>query len=285
MKTTGKILVLAISFIIAIAAVMVYAKTQVEPPTALKQANQYDADLRSCIAALAQADGYLQEDSIFAVTSDRIGIFAGQEKISETDADRNTDALLSRYVPLFLKRSFGKFLLSSWSDADHDYMLAAIARIRAVRHCDNTVAATRMAQDSLSEIVNIIGRYRKARALSRHTAFRGIGNAQSVISQARQYAKDPWLSHCTGLVEALSSVRSGIALSHYNYLVGQVLKMAQYRSYSQSYYENSLVPQVDAALTEYENRASALYGSRRNVEDLWSMAKNYYDEALSYYEN
>ncbi|WP_300726131.1 hypothetical protein [uncultured Bacteroides sp.] len=285
MRTTSKIIILAISIIVAIAAVMIYAKTQVEPPVASKHTNQYNMDLNLCFASFAEVDDYLQEDSIFSVTSDRISVFAQQNKLSTAEVDKNTDALLKIYVPLFLKRSFNRFLLSDWRDDDHNYMLSQIVAIREVCHTDGSMAVSSSASDSLSIIESIIGRYRKARTLARQTQFRGVANAQSVISQANQFAKDPWLSHCSNLVNSLRAMKSNIAQSHYNYIVGQVQQMTQYRYYSQDYYDNTIVPHVDAALTEYEKKAAALYGTRRNVDDLWARARSYYNDATDYYEN
>ena len=123
------------------------------------------------------------------------------------------------------------------------------------------------------------------RRISRSTSFTSVSNAQSVISQARQFANDKYLSNCTDLKNALNSVRNEIAQSHYRYISAQVEKLSQYRYFSQSYYDNTLVPQVDAAVTEYDNKAAALYGKKQSVEPLWARARSYYNQASSYYNN
>lgn len=284
MRKTSKIIVLTISIIAAIAAVMVYAKTRVEPPVPSKYTNQYITDLNSCLDSFTKVDDYTQEDSLFSVTTDRIYVFAQQNKLSTTEADKKMDALLKIYIPLFLKRCFNKFLLADWQDDDHNYMLRQIAVIKNIKHTDDSKAVSSVTLDSLSTIEGIIGRYRKARILAKYTRFSGVENAQRVISQADQFAKDTWLSHCSSLVNSLRAVKSNIEQSHYNYVVGQVERMSQYTYYSQDYYDNTLVPQVDAAITEYENKAAALYGTRRNVDDLWARARSYYNDATSYYE-
>ena len=63
-----------------------------------------------------------------------------------------------------------------------------------------------------------------------------------------------------------------------------VEKLSQYRYYSKDYYDNSLVPQVDAAVSEYDNKASALYGSKKNVDALWNRAKAYYNDASLFFQ-
>lgn len=283
MKTTIKTLMLTISIIAAIAAIMVYAKTQVKPPVSLKQTNQYISDLNSSIASFSQVEGQRYEDSIFLVTLDRIAVFTQQNKLNITEADTNKDRLLEHYVPLFLQHSFDKFRTANWIDSVHNYMLKQIAIIKAVKHNDNSIVASKAAIDSLSMVEGIITRYRKARLLAMHTGFNGVENARNVISQVGQLAKDVWLAHCTSLVVSLNGVRGKIADSHYNYVLGQVQRMGQYRYLGQDYYDNTLVPHVDAVITEYEKNAMALYGTRRNVDTLWERAKSYYNDAAYYY--
>lgn len=153
----------------------------------------------------------------------------------------------------------------------------------ARKHSDNTDVIKNSTYDSLNVIVQIISKYKQARRISRSTNFTGISNAQSVISRARQFANDKYLSNCTDLKNALNSVRNEIAQSHYRYISAQVEKLSQYRYYSQSYYDNTLVPQVDAAVTEYDNKAAALYGKKQSVEPLWVRARGFYNQASSYY--
>ncbi len=186
-------------------------------------------------------------------------------------------------MPLFLKRSFNKFLLSTWHDSDHDHMLATIAAIRSMRHSDGSQALDKEAADSITAVEDIVLRYRKARTLASHTGFYGVPDAQSVIGQAGIYARDKWLSHCTSLVDALNEVKPKIAQSHYNYLVRRVDMLSNYRSYTYTYYDDTLVPQVDDELKQYENKAVALYGTRRDIDDLRNLARSYYSDALDYY--
>ncbi len=46
MKTTYKILILCVSVIIAVSAVMIYAKTSVSPPEAVKEKDRYTENLK-----------------------------------------------------------------------------------------------------------------------------------------------------------------------------------------------------------------------------------------------
>lgn len=285
MKVFVKILILVLAVTLAIGGVMIYAKTKVEPPKAPKQTNQYLYDLSNCYSSFKNVEKGNQEDSILLVTWNKINIYVKEDKINKSDADKATDALLDKYTPLFLKRSFALFKQSVWNENDHKYVLGVINSLKQMKHSDGNVALKKETKDSLTQIENIISRYNQARAISKHTHFSGIANAQSTISQARQFANDSWLSNCTDLVRALNNVKSSIAESHYNYVSSMVEKLAQYRSFSKTYYDNTLVPQVDAVVTEYDNKASALYGSKRDVNVLWNRAKSHYNDASLYFQS
>lgn len=285
MKIATKIFILILAITLAIGGVMIYAKTKVEPPIAPLQTNQYLDNLSECYSAFEKINKGVQEDSIFYTTYNRIGIFLQENKISKQEADKEIDILLGRYTPLFLSRSFALFKQSVWYENDHNSMLGTIRGLRQIKHSDGTDALSKSAKDSITQVENIIARYKEARMVSRQTRFSGVANAQSTISKARQFANDGWLSNCTDLVRALNNVKPSIAESHYNYAVSMVEKLSQYKNLSRSFYDDTLVPQVDAAVTEYDNKAFALYGSKKNVDVLWNRAKAYYNEASLFYQN
>lgn len=284
MKVFVKVLILVLAITLAIGGVMIYAKTKVEPPKAPQRTNQFIDDVTNSISSFDIVSKGNQEDSILNVTCNKIGIFMKEGKITKQEADKELDALLGKYAPLFLKRSFSLFKQSDWNEGDHKYMLSVINSLKQIKHSDGLAALKKETKDSLSQIETIISRYNQARAISRHTSYSGVTNAQKTISQARQFAKDSWLSNCTDLVRALNNVKPSIAESHFNYASSMVGKLAQYRSYTKTYYDNTLVPQVDAVVTEYDNKASALYGSKRDVNALWNRAKSYYNEASLFFQ-
>jgi hypothetical protein len=285
MKVTVKIIILVLAISLAIGGVMVYAKTKVSPPLATKSIDQFSKCLSDGISLFSNAETPTQEDSLFAALTEKTRFYVSEGKLTKDNGNADLNQLCSKYVPLFLKRSMEKFSNSTWSDADHAYMLSVVNKLRALKNFDNSQPLTKQSLDSLGLVERIISNYKQARAVSRHTTFTGISNAQATISRARQFAKDPYLSHCSELVNALNSVRPAIAASHYNHVCAMVEKLSQYRYLSQSYYDNTLVPQVDAAVTEYENKASALYGSKRDVNTLWNRARSYYSNASEYYNN
>lgn len=285
MKVTAKIFILVLSIALAIGGVMVYAKTRVEPPTAFKPINQFDKDLNQLYSELKKAGAAREEDMIYLKTVDRISVFEKENRLTQVESDKHRDKLLDCYSPIFLKRCFTAFDKSAWKDLDHSYMLVVSKRLYSVKYSNGNKALNKTTIDSLALVENIISNYRQAKAVSRSTAYRGVSSAQNTINQAKKYANDQYLSKCTDLRNALNSVSTNIAQSHYSYISSQVEKLSEFRYYSQQYYEETLVPQVDAAVTEYDKNATALYGSKKNVNSLWDRAKEHYNNASQYYNN
>lgn len=283
MNRTSKIIVLFLAALLAVGGVMIYAKTIVSPPRELKQVDQYSKDISKCLSAFSSTSSANQEDSLFASISNRIRVFQKEKKLQDKEADQGLDRLVGRYAPLFMDRTFRKFEKSVWNESEHSYMLNVVGSIKQIKHADGQPAIAKSTRDSLNEIERIITDYRKAKALSHHTSFNGLADAQRTINQAKAYASDPWLSICTSLVSSLNNVRSSIGQSHFRHISAIVDKLSQYRYVSEDFYNNTLVPQVDAAITEYEKNASSLYGSKQNTGPLWDRAKRYYDSASDYY--
>ena len=262
---------------------MVYAKTKVAPPVSVKQVDQYSQDIHSMSADLAKAESASKEDSIYSDAINRIQIFASEGKLSNVETDLLTCEVVNRYASRFLYRCFDSFKQSHWKDAEHNHMLSQIRKLQNVKQSDNSSALSTQCADSLSVVSQVINKYRDARRISRNTSFRGISNAQSTIKKARSYANDPYLSNCKPLLNNLNKVPANIGQSHYNYISAQVEELANYHHYSQSEYDK-LIPQVDAAVKEYNNKAAELYGSKKNVDELWARTRNYYDRAMNYYK-
>lgn len=268
---------------LAIGGVMIFAKTRVEPPVATKSINQFSKKLDDCCATLKKADASAQRDSILTTTISKIKIYVAEEKLEAQSGDKSIDKVLAIYVPPFLKQSFDKFQQSVWNESDHKYMLSVVSNLRSIKYTNKSSALRWQTADSLSIIESVVAKYNKARALSRSTGFYGVESAKSTINQARQYAEDKYLSNCSDLVAALNNVKPSIAQSHYNYISGQVDLLSHYSNYTMDYYHNVLVSQVEEALHEYQDNAEEIYGSGRDISDLWQRARDYYYEASDYY--
>ena len=164
--------------------------------------------MSQCKTSLKNASDKETVDSAFLTTIDRIKIYSQEDKIRDAEADKELDDAIGIYMPKYLRRCFEKFEQSIWYDSDHARMLTEIADLQKIKHSDNTDVINNSTMDSLNVIVQTIDRYRQARRISRSISFTSVSNAQYVISQARQFANDRYLSNCTDLKNALNSVRS-----------------------------------------------------------------------------
>ena len=276
MKVTAKIFILVLSIALAIGGVMVYAKTRVEPPVAFQPINQFEKDLNHLYSDLKKAGAAREEDMIYLKAIDRISVFEKENRLTQAESDKHRDKLIDGYSPIFLKRCFSAFDKSVW---------IVSKRLHSVKHSNGSKVLNKTTIDSLALVENIISNYRQAKNICRSTTYRSVSSAQNTINQAKKYANDTYISKCTDLRNALNNVKTSIAQSHYAYISAQVEKLSEYRFYGQQYYENTLVPQVDAAVTEYDNKANTLYGSKKDVNVLWNRARGYYNEASNYYNN
>ena len=283
MKTTIKIIILLLAVTCAIGGIMIYAKTKVAPPVIVNQTNQYKQDVNKLVNEEMASEDAKTEDEVFAKAIDRIRIFAQEGKMEASEADQSLDLFVGSYSPRFLKRCFAAFSQSEWKDKTHNYILSQSALIKGLTHSDKTSVIQKSTIDSLNLAASIISDYRDARRVSRVSTFTGYDNARSSISKARTYANNQYLSNCRTLLYDLNTVKSRLAESCYNQVVAKVDELGNYHRYDKSYYENTLVPQVDQVVTNYDNKAAAIFGSKENVNTLWNRAKDHYNNAMDYY--
>ena len=284
MKTISKILILLLSVICAIGGVMVYAKTKVAPPVVLSQINQYEQDVMKLIAEELSAENAKKEDEVFTKAVDRIQIFAKEGKMNTSEINESMDRFVGSYSPKFLKRCFAAFNQSEWKDETHRYILSQTSVLKSLTHSDRTSVLSKSTIDSLNLVSSIISNYRAAKQISRTSTFTGYDNASSSISKARSYANNPYLSNCRTLVNDLNQVKLRLAKSCYSQVVSKIDELTRYRIYTRDYYDNTLVPEVDQVVTDYDNKAAAVFGTKENVTALWNRAKSHYSDAMSYYE-
>ena len=227
-------------------------------------------------------DSIRKADSLFLLTKKKIAIYANENKIDGQKRDTYDKQMLVAFVPILVQYAHDKFQQSVWYKSNLDYIEERIAFIKSLPTAFANMPNQHKAD--INELGNVLNRYRDARRVSMHRSFHGIAAARRSISLAREYANDRWLRHCADLVHGLNQVRPSIGKSHYYYVQSQVNKLANYRSYSWSYYDGTLVDQVASQITDYENYASELYGQKYNVVELWLDAKRYYNLAKDYYE-
>lgn len=286
MKTLIKIIILIIAVISAIGGIMIYAKTRVEPPIALKQTNQYRLDINNISNEMYSINDAKLEDEIYTKTINRIQIFANEGKIDDYEKDTCLNIFVRSYSTKFLKRTFESFFQSEWSDKTHNYILSQSNKLKELKNSDNSfVIENSSIGDSLNIAANIIKDYRIARNLSRVSEFTryGYDGAKEIITKVRGYINNQYIYNCQSLVSDLSDVDGRLANSCYNWVISQINELANYESYSSYEYNNELKPKVYQIVTDYDNYALSTFGSKENVDDLWKIVRENVENADSYY--
>ena len=285
MKTLSKILILCIACALAIGGIMVYAKTRVSPPESHVTVDQYIQDIDESISSLKSFNAQRELDSRFDELIDRISIFCSEGKITDSDNDDRVNQILDFYSKGFITECFKKFEQSVWNEADHVWMLDRISFLNSIRFANSTPALSSSTVESLRHVATIIGDYGRAKQVSKSTTFRGWSDAKNTLSQVAIFSNNQYLSHNTALMSDLKEVPSRLAQSCYNQLVAKVNQLNNYRSLTEDYYMNTLLPNVNQALIDYDNSASGVFGSKKSTNDLWDKANEYWKAGVDYYSN
>lgn len=270
---------------ISVSGILLFAKTRVQPPKSVVTVDQYSKNLSEFCSNISSNHTMIANDSIFAVFQHRIDFFFQEGLIDEAKANENLDKGRSRYVPMFLSFCFSKFQQSEWFHDEHEYMKSRINYLSGTNYYNGARLMTPEECDSATQILRIIAKYDQAVVVSRQTSFRGVESSKTTIQNANSYMNDEYLSNCQTLINDLSQVKSRLNDSHYNYVIHMIDKMAGFRYLSKDYYDNTLVPEIEEVIREYNNNASSIYGNKKNVDDLWNRARRHYDDASNYYED
>lgn len=262
MKTTYKILILCVSVIIAVGAVMIYAKTSVSPPEAVKDKDRYAENLDEAEEQLKKDATDVAFDEIVC----RAVIFRQEKKISDGGYDSTINAAVAAYVPGFLSKCLNNFSQSSWDNGVINSMNPRFTELRNVKLSNGSTALTSEHQATINKINGIIGNYHRALQVCRATGFHGIDAARNTINTANTLASDPYLKNNTSLVSDLRSVRSAIGESHYRWLEVRVNRLS-----SDSLWGDDLEAYANAVqndLDQYKSNASSLYGNAKSLASL-----------------
>ena len=262
---------------------MVYAKTRVSPPKTPDAVEQYTQNLDASIADLVNFKSHVKMDSCCDDDVNRLKLFNAEDKISDEESDIELEKLVCVYTPRFLGECFSSFNKSVWNEADHEWMNDRANKLKALKYSNNSSALRRSSIDSLNLVSSIISAYNDARRVSRSSTFSGWSNAKSTLDQVNKYTNHTYLSHNSSLMSDLKNVKARLAESCFNQLTYKVNQLANYRSLSQDYFMETLVPQVESALHDYDNNASGVFGSKSSTSNLWGKAREYCSDATDFY--
>ena len=281
MKTPSKIILLVLFVIIAVGAVLVFVKTQVAPPGDIEFKDQYSAPLNADVDKIG-AKSFPENYAEFAKLNHKVN-FMTQEKILTNDqADGLKMKMDTVYGNRMVQYAYRMFNSSVWPDDNIKRISKTISDLRGNKLHNGQSAITTDMDASFRNVENVLNDYRNALSIANNTSFKSVSDASSKISRANDYKNKQYLSNNSSLMSKLNAVPGKLAAAHYNYVAGQVKKLAGYYNMSESYFYNTLAPQVDRAIDEYKN--TGIYGgAKKSAQSLVDQAQNYLSSAYNYY--
>jgi len=282
MKTSIKILLLVIFSIGAIAGILVFAKTQVAPPSSIDVVDQYSLNLKEDCASLDTIKDFSQMRKEYIRIDDKVSRFLSENMIDAPTSDEFIKTIDSAYGKELTVYGFNLFQKSVWPEDKLNKMLSMLAALKADKISTGERAVSDEFIASANKLNSIVGEYHAALRLSRSTSYNGINDASSKISKARSYRSSEYLKNNAALVNALDALPGRLAQAHYNHVSSLVNSLGGYYNFSKEYYMNTLIPRADNAINEYKN--TKIYGgNKRSVSELENKAVSLVTEAMNYY--
>lgn len=282
MKTSVKILLLVLFSIGAIAGVLVFAKTQVAPPSNLELVDQYSINLESACASFDTIKDFNDSHVEYIRLDDKLTRFLTENAIDAKKSDEYRKKIDGTYGKSLKSYGFGLFQKSVWPEEKLNELLSMLTSLKGDKLTTGEDAVSDDFIASSDKINGIIADYSAALRLSRSTSFNGVNDASSKIQKAKSYRSAEYLKNNAALINALDALPGRIAQSHYGYVSGLVNALGSYHNVSKDYYMNTLIPRADNAINEYKN--TKIYGgNKQSVSDLENRAVNLVTAAMNYY--
>ncbi|KAA6345149.1 hypothetical protein EZS27_007263 [termite gut metagenome] len=273
MKTTIKILLIVISIIVSVGAILYYIDTVMRPPQTVEYQNQFLNELVWRIDEIPEKGNTINSsDYLYKKIRHKVQLYYNMKYITENEKDRMLEIFMAEYIPVFLNQSFALFRRSTWNENDHVFMTSRIKEIKSivVKRNGNSqplIESKSSASIQMLEVDNVIDSYNEAKKIMSQTSFNGINTVNNKIKRARELREMEYLSNCTNIVNGLKDLPSKIHNSHYTFLEGLNNQLTNWYNYSFDDYQEKF-KYIDKQVTEYEENANKLYGSKKNLESL-----------------
>lgn len=285
MNWIAKLTLIIATAIIAVWGILFYYKTKVSPPLLIKFTNQHFASLRYDVDMMKGDINIETADSIMDNTLSAIWIFQKEGFIDTVKSDQVMQQMATRYIPYFVADYKRYFSGSDWSKQHNNTIRQKAMMLLGLKKQKD---GNPILNDSLKQQVDsaniILSQYDDALDLCQHASFINILESERTINQANQYATSFPLCNCSALVTQLKDINKKLEDSHFHELEKMVKDLDMYPYYSQEYFQNDLVPNVNEALKEYKENALRLYGTNRPTLELEYRAKDICNKASEYYD-
>ena len=283
MKTNSpiKIVILVLTIAVAAGAVLYFLKTIVTPPTNVDVNNLHIASIEKDVKNLTESKSMSYNDSLYVLLNDKIEVFSNEGFLTVSEKDAQIKEFILKYVPVFKAICTKRFNSPNWDDTDFTAWRKRIAELQKVALSDGTLVVQGTNKNDLANIVGVMDDYKTAKGIAAIRSFTSVAKAKTDITSANNYASRPYIEH-SKVAGSLKKVKENIGESHYKNLVLKVHELSNYASMSQTEFQ-SLVNEVNNALTEYDANKSIYGSAAKDLASLKTDAGKYVSAANQYY--
>ena len=264
----------------AIAGVLVFLKTRVAPPSAIKPIDQYSIALDKAYEDLESKQNFAENRESYLKVEDLINRFVQEEAMSDEVADDYRLKIIENHGGKVIANAYDFFRRPSWPEDQLYEVMEYIYEIEDYKLSTGKSAATSRFMGDSERIKVLVQKYNEALALSKNTGFSSVENAKEKISKADEYKNADYLRNNVELVAALDALPGKIAKSHYNYVWAHVNKLANYRNLTEDKFDIEAT-NVNNIIEEYRN--THIYSEKPDVSEIERMYNDYFDRASEHY--
>lgn len=284
MNKIVKIALLCLAVLISFGAVIVFAKTQLDPPAGELSIEQVKEECRNALKKdLARAESsndILVIDSAYHVIATAAQFMLADSLLKAADHDELLTKVIDKYIPKFVDQSNGKFAQHTWYEPDLNFMRSRCVELNGVKKADGSQLLSADSRRKLSEITNVLDLYNRARAAaSVGTGFTSLADARAKINNARQFTTMQPICNNTDLVSLLNGLPARLEQSHYSSLSAQVERLRSCHNFRSEADFDAYAETVQSRINEYANNAQSVYGYKSDVGSLSASVRQYYDNA------
>ena len=291
-----KLIILA-GVIVLICSMSVYFyQTQVaNTPSLAFSGNQFVCDVEKDIEAMASfdcANCTKDPEELYTKLADKFGIFKKYSLIDSVKYDELMGKFVAAYAGKFYESSSCKmskpwnFAKESWRFQRAAWLLDSV----------NSKSFSPTIKANIASILQVESDYRSATKLLTQRGFGNMEESRQQVALSRKYKDDKYLSNCGSLAASLTAYPNQLHANHWAYIaetveqiefqiqvlqklsteMGAPKKRGQYdmskilkANYSKTYNDVATkMPQMRKALDDYDTKAQATYGTKKDIADI-----------------
>lgn len=206
----------------AVAGILHYKQTILDPPQSFHFTNIHDVELQQSIEAIS-AESLMPS---FLDVYHKWARLYDEDLIGSDTRDVRQKEMLSAFTPLFINRCNKAFSASVWDQPDwsHSFMNYMVGWVLGQTDLNGMHVIPKSSEyaEKLTNIQQTIQEYNNAWAMATATTYKSISTTKAKEAQAEKYKEEVPLKNCTSLVEALNMFPSKLRASHLSHIENMV---------------------------------------------------------------